>query len=151
MSRSSYIAFRFSAMDISSWRNMRSAEKPTTPPTSTAPRRKAIACCFGRSMDIGLPREKEMDGHVTVTHRGGAGGWLDAARRGRDERGVGAARLELARARHGDGCGEDERGRGDEPGPDHVGQLVPPHGALVAAGDVVEDARLEGIPVALPF
>src|SRR6476659_1028752 len=109
ISRSSYIAVRFAVIDVSSRRKTRSAEKPTTPPTRTAPRRKAIACCLGRSMAIGLTREKEVNGHVTIAHRGSASVRLDAAGRGRDERGVGAARLELLRACHGDGGGEDQR------------------------------------------
>src|SRR5690348_276774 len=149
MSRSSYIAFRFSAMDISSRRKMRSAEKPTTPPTSTAPRRKAIACCLGRSSAIGLAREEIVDGHVTVADRRSARGGLDAGGRWGDERGVGVARLELLGARHGEARGEDECGSGDEAGPDHLGKLGPPDGALIAASDEVEDSRLECVPVAL--
>src|SRR4051812_25853182 len=106
-------------MLLSSCRNTRSAEKPTTPPTRTAPRRKASACCLGR--DMVLARDEIVNGEVPVADRGcTSGGSFHRGRSRIDDARVGAAHLELARVHERRAGNEDERRRGYHAGPCHL-------------------------------
>src|SRR4051812_34547521 len=108
----------------------RSAEKPSTPPTSTAPSRNMSACCLERCMRISLFGNNEPERIVarlrsrTLNRRSLDGGARD---RGRREqlliRGLGGR---LLGAEHRNPRGDDEDGGGDQRRAQPAIELGPP-------------------------
>src|ERR1041385_6453756 len=152
MPRSSYIRKRG---DIRGGRfdMTRSAEKPRTPPTSTAPSRNMSACCLERCTDFSLVTQNETKDvgarlrslwwtlHGGRFHRStGDGRRLEQLR-------VGVCRVRLIGAEHGETGGENQDRGGQERRPEPAIELRPP--PELHFGDSTHDPGLELVPVGM--
>src|SRR4051812_42179516 len=108
----------------------RSAEKPRTPPTSTAPSKNMSACCLERCTALSLVGQDETKGVVArLLRRPLDRGGFDRRtgdRRRSEQLLIRRRCVRLVRAEHRDACSDDEDRGGDERGLQPAIELRPP-------------------------